>query len=49
MMKILHWMKAEEKISEIITIEDSRINLIEGIGNEHILESSKNIEGTRVR
>ena len=37
-------MKSQENIDEIITIEERRMDMMEGVGKEHIYESPKNIE-----
>ena len=43
------FIKYEEQILEITTIEEMRIDMTEGIKKEHIYESPKNKERTRIR
>ena len=42
-------LKDEEKRIKITTKEEKRTDLTKGVGKEHIYESSKNIERTRMK
>ena len=45
--KTLLSIKDEEKIAEITTIEERRIDMVERVGEEHIYENLKSIDRTR--
>ena len=47
MKKALFEIKAQEKIAEITPIEERKIDMMEGVGEEHIYKTSKYIERIR--